>query len=53
MLAVSITSTLPAAKPAIWDATTHGFVVEPDAFDVMVGASSADIRLKDQIEVIR
>jgi hypothetical protein len=31
----------------------HGFVVEPGAFDVMIGASSADIRLKDQVEVTR
>ena len=43
--------TLPAAKLAIWDVRTHGFVVEPGAFDVMVGASSADIRLKDQLTV--
>jgi beta-glucosidase len=43
--------TLPAAKLAIWDVQTHGFVVEPGAFDVMVGASSADIRLKDQLTI--
>ena len=49
----TVTFTLPAAKLAIWDETTHGFVVEPGAFAVMVGASSADIRLKDQVEVIR
>ena len=49
----AVTFTLPAAKLAIWDETTHGFVVEPGAFDVMVGASSADIRLKDQIEVVQ
>ena len=49
----TVTFTLPAAKLAIWDETTHGFVVEPGAFDVMVGASSADIRLKDQVEVVR
>jgi len=49
----TVTFTLPAAKLAIWDETTHGFVVEPGAFDVMVGASSADIRLKDQINVLQ
>jgi beta-glucosidase len=49
----TVAFTLPAAKLAIWDETTHGFVVEPGAFDVMVGASSADIRLKDQINVLQ
>jgi beta-glucosidase len=47
----TVTFTLPAAKLAIWDETAHGFVVEPGVFDVMIGASSADIRLKNQIEV--
>jgi beta-glucosidase len=49
----TVTFTLPAAKLAIWDETTHGFVVKPGTFDVMVGASSADIRLKNQIEVVQ
>jgi beta-glucosidase len=49
----TVTFTLPASKLAIWDETTHGFVVEPGTFDVMVGASSADIRLKNQIEVVQ
>jgi len=44
---------LAAEKLAFWDETTHGFVVEPGMFDVMVGASSADIRLKDQVEISR
>jgi beta-glucosidase len=47
----TVTFNLPASKLAIWDETTHGFVVEPGAFDVLVGASSADIRLKGQLEV--
>jgi len=49
----TVTFTLPAEKLAFWDERTHGFVVEPGAYDVMVGASSADIREHDQIEVIR
>jgi beta-glucosidase len=48
-----VTFPLAADRLAIWDETTHGFIVEPGVFDVMVGASSADIRLKDQIEVVR
>jgi beta-glucosidase len=42
---------LPAAKLAFWDEATHGFVVGPGAYDLMVGASSADLRLRQQIEV--
>ena len=38
---------------AFWDEVkTHGFVVEPGLFDIMVGGSSADIRAKAQLEVI-
>jgi beta-glucosidase len=49
----TVTFTLPAEKLALWDVTTHGFVVEPGKFDVLVGASSADIRAQGQIEVVR
>jgi beta-glucosidase len=49
----TVAFTLPAAKLAIWDEATHGFVVEPGAFDILVGASSADIRLKSRVEVAR
>ena len=49
----TITLTLAAEKLAFWDEKTHGFVVESGVFDVMIGASSADILLKDQVEVIR
>lgn len=47
----TVTFTLPAAKLAFWDEATHGFRVEPGAFDVMIGASSADIRLQNQMAV--
>ena len=50
----TVTFTLPASKLAIWDEkVAHDFVVEPGKFDLMVGASSADIRAQGQIEVIR
>ena len=49
----SLTFTLPAEKLAFWDEQSHGFVVEPGAFDVMLGASSAAIRLENQVEVVR
>jgi beta-glucosidase len=48
----TVTFTLPAAKLAIWEETTHGFVVQPGRFDLMVGASSVDIRLNGQVEVV-
>ncbi len=47
----SLSFVLPADKLAFWDEAAHAFVVNPGAFDILVGASSADIRLKDQIEV--
>ena len=48
-----VTFTLAAEKLAFWDESTHGFVVEPGGYDVMLGASSADIRLQTQVKVIR
>jgi beta-glucosidase len=49
----ALTFTIPAEKLAFWDETRHAFVVNPGAFDILVGASSEDIRLKGQIEVLR
>lgn len=48
----TVSFTLPASKLALWDETTHGFVVQPGKFDVLIGASSADIRLKNKISVL-
>lgn len=42
---------LPGVKLAFYDVDRHGFVVEPGMFDVLVGGSSQDIRLKGQIQV--
>jgi len=42
---------VPGEKLAFYDEKTHAFVVEPGAFDVMVGSSSEDIRAKDQFQV--
>ena len=46
-----MTFTLPAEKLAYYDAGRHGFVVEPGMFELIVGASSADIRLRTHVEV--
>jgi beta-glucosidase len=47
----TVTFTLPAEKLAFWDETRHAFVTEPGAFEVMVGSSSADIKVRGQIHV--
>jgi beta-glucosidase len=47
----TLTFTVPAAKLAYWDERTHAFVVNPGTFDVLVGASSGDIRARDRVEV--
>jgi beta-glucosidase len=47
----TVTMVLPGQKLAFYDEKTHGFLVEPGAFEIMVGASSDDIRARDQIEV--
>jgi beta-glucosidase len=47
----TVTLSLPAEKLAFWDEKTHGFVVEPGKYDIWIGASAADIRLKARVEV--
>jgi beta-glucosidase len=42
---------MPASELALYDVNAKSFVVEPGAFDVMVGASSEDIRLKTVLQV--
>lgn len=49
----TVTFTLPGEKLAFYDEKTHGFIVEPGAFDLLVGSSSEDIRLKTQLNVIK
>ena len=48
----TVSLTLPAGQLAFYDVKTHGFVVEPGAFDIMVGSSSRDIRGKLRLEVV-
>jgi beta-glucosidase len=42
---------IPVEKFSFYDEKTHKFVVEPGIFDIMIGSSSEDIRLKDKIEI--
>jgi beta-glucosidase len=48
-----VTFTLPAGDLAFYDVKSKKFVVEPGTFDIMVGSSSEDIRLKDKLQVDR
>jgi beta-glucosidase len=49
----TIKFTLPAEQLAYWDETLHAFQVEPGVFEILVGASSADIRVKGKFTVAR
>jgi len=42
---------LKASQLAYWDATRRAMVVEPDRVELMIGASSADIKLRRTIAV--
>jgi beta-glucosidase len=47
----TVTLTFPVKDLAYWDEKTHGFVVEPGAYDVMIGDSSSDIQLQGTFQV--
>lgn len=49
----TVTFVLPGEELAFWDVSKHDFVVEPGKVDVAVGSSSADIRVRDQVEIER
>ena len=46
----SVRFTVSPERLAFWDEKRKAWVVEPGAFEVMVGSSSADIRLKGEIK---
>ena len=47
----TVNFSLPGQKLAFWDEKTHGFLVEPGAFEVLVGSSSEDIRARGKFAV--
>jgi len=47
----TVTLPLPAAELRYWDAARHGWVLEPGRVELQVGASSADIRLRQMLGV--
>ena len=46
-----VTFKLPVSDLAFYDVASKRFVVKPGAFDILVGSSSEDIRLKDALQV--
>jgi beta-glucosidase len=46
-----VSFTLPADRLAFWDERTHAFLTEPGKFEVMIGASSDDIRVREEFTV--
>jgi sialate O-acetylesterase len=48
----TVSFALPARQLAYWDSTSQKWAVENDRVHVMLGASSADIRLSDTITVM-
>ena len=44
--------TLTAEQLSYYDVAGGKFIVEPGKFDVMIGASSDDVRAKDSFEVV-
>jgi beta-glucosidase len=49
----TVTITVPGEKLAYYSEAIHRFVVEPGIFEVLVGSSSEDIRLKGNFEVVK
>lgn len=47
----TVSFNLPASELAYWNTSTNGFYVEPGIFDIMVGRSSADIKLTTTLSV--
>ncbi|MPZ19846.1 MAG: family 3 glycosyl hydrolase [Luteitalea sp.] len=47
----TVSFTVSAEHLAFWDTPKQAWVVEPGAFEVLVGSSSEDIRLKGRFEV--
>jgi len=47
----TVVFTLPGEKLAFYDVKSHGFVVDPGQFDLLVGSSSEDIRARGKFKV--
>jgi beta-glucosidase len=48
----TVTFSVPAVKLSFYDEKSHQFVLEPGLFELFLGSSSEDIRLKDTFTVV-
>ena len=48
----AVSFTVSPERLGFWDEKRKAWVVEPGAFEVMVGSSSADVRLKAEINAM-
>ena len=48
----TVSFTLSPERLAFWDEQRKAWIVEPGAFEVMVGSSSADVRLKGETKAV-
>jgi beta-glucosidase len=46
----TVSFTVSPERLAFWDEKRKAWIVEPGAFEVMVGSSSADVRLRGEIK---
>ena len=49
----TVTLELEGEQLAYWDLSQHKFVVESGSFQIMIGSSSADIKLKRIVKVVK
>jgi beta-glucosidase len=47
-----VTLEVDAGQLAYWDVKRQKFVVEADRIELMIGASSQDIRLRTQLQIV-
>lgn len=49
---ITLTFSIPCYELGIWDQDMN-YVIEPGKFEIMIGASAEDIRLRDSIKIIK
>jgi beta-glucosidase len=47
---ITVNFSIPCKELGLWDKNMN-YIVEPGEFDIMIGASAEDIKLKDSIKI--